>query len=64
MGAAHGGLDLPPRQRRRVGHRRCADVPRLAELKANKLWSTVVIVGAILATAATWLYIAKEALNG
>ena len=34
------------------------------ELKANKLWSTVVIVGAILATAATWLYIAKEALNG
>ena len=34
------------------------------ELKANKLWSTVVIVGAILATAAVWLYIAMEALNG
>lgn len=34
------------------------------ELKANKLWSTIVIVGAVLATAATWLYIAQEALNG
>ena len=34
------------------------------ELKANKLWSTVVIVGALLATAATWVYIFKESLNG
>ena len=34
------------------------------ELKANKLWSTVVIVGAILATAAVWLTIAQEALHG
>lgn len=34
------------------------------ELKTNKLWSTIVIVGAIFATTATWLYIAKEALNG
>lgn len=34
------------------------------ELKTNKLWSTVVMVGAVLATAAAWLYIFKEALNG
>ena len=34
------------------------------ELKTNKLWSTLVMVGAVLATTATWLYIAKEALNG
>lgn len=34
------------------------------ELKTNKLWSTVVILGALLATAVTWLYIFKEALNG
>lgn len=34
------------------------------ELKTNKLWSTIVMVGAVLATAATWLYILKEALNG
>ena len=34
------------------------------ELKTNKLWSTLVIVGALLATAATWLYIFAEALNG
>ena len=33
-------------------------------LKTNKLWSTLVIVGALLATAATWLYIFAEALNG
>ena len=34
------------------------------ELKTNKLWSILVFVGAILATTATWLYVAKEALNG
>lgn len=34
------------------------------ELKTNKLWSTIVMVGAVFATAATWLYILKEALNG
>ncbi len=34
------------------------------ELKTNKLWSTLVMVGAVLATAVTWLYIFKEALNG
>lgn len=34
------------------------------ELKVNKLWSMVVIVGALLATIATWLYIFKEAING
>src|SRR3990167_10531619 len=34
------------------------------ELKSNKLWSTLVIVGGVLATAVTWLYIFKEALNG
>lgn len=34
------------------------------ELKTNKLWSTVVIAGGVLATIATWLYICKEALNG
>uniref|UniRef100_UPI0025E036A8 succinate dehydrogenase, cytochrome b556 subunit n=1 Tax=Sphingopyxis sp. RIFCSPHIGHO2_12_FULL_65_19 TaxID=1802172 RepID=UPI0025E036A8 len=26
------------------------------ELKSNKLWSTLVIVGGVLATAVTWLY--------
>src|SRR3546814_11806412 len=34
------------------------------ELKANRLWSIAVFVGAILATAATWLYIAQAALHG
>lgn len=34
------------------------------ELKINKLWSTLVFVGAILATAATWLYLMAETLNG
>ena len=34
------------------------------ELKTNKLWSTLVFVGAILATAATWLYLMAEMLNG
>lgn len=34
------------------------------ELKTNRLWSTVVILGALLATTATWLYIFKGALNG
>jgi len=34
------------------------------ELKTNRLWSILVFVGAILATAAVWLYIAKEALHG
>lgn len=34
------------------------------ELKTNKLWSTLVFVGAILATAATWLYLMAETLNG
>ena len=32
------------------------------ELRTNKLWSTVVMVGGILATAATWLYILAGAL--
>lgn len=34
------------------------------ELKTNKLWSTLVFVGAILATAATWLYLMAEMLHG
>lgn len=34
------------------------------ELKANKLWSIVVIAAGVLATIATWLYICKGALNG
>lgn len=34
------------------------------ELKTNKLWSTIVMVAAVLATAATWLYIMGSALNG
>ncbi|WP_083455410.1 succinate dehydrogenase, cytochrome b556 subunit [Sphingopyxis sp. 113P3] len=34
------------------------------ELKTNRLWSILVFVGAILSTAAVWLYIAKEALHG
>lgn len=34
------------------------------ELKTNKLWSTLVFVGAIVATAATWLYLMAEMLNG
>lgn len=32
------------------------------ELKTNKIWSVVVIVGAVLATAATWLTILAGAL--
>lgn len=32
------------------------------ELKTNKLWSTIVILGALFATAATWLYILKGTL--
>lgn len=32
------------------------------ELKANKLWSTVVIASGIFATAATWLYLLAGAL--
>jgi len=34
------------------------------ELRINRLWSILVFVGAILATAAVWLYIAQEALHG
>lgn len=34
------------------------------ELKTNKLWSTLVFVGALFATAATWLYILQGTLNG
>ncbi len=34
------------------------------ELKTNKLWSILVFVGAIFATAMVWLYIFAEALNG
>lgn len=34
------------------------------ELKTNKLWSALVIIGGIVATAVTWLYIFAEALNG
>jgi succinate dehydrogenase / fumarate reductase cytochrome b subunit len=34
------------------------------ELKTNKLWSTLVFVGAILATAATWFYLMAEMLHG
>ena len=34
------------------------------ELRTNPLWSAVVIAGGIFATAATWLYIFAEALNG
>ncbi len=34
------------------------------ELKTNKLWSTLVFVSAILATAATWLYLMAEMLHG
>ncbi|WP_033074739.1 succinate dehydrogenase, cytochrome b556 subunit [Sphingopyxis sp. MWB1] len=32
------------------------------ELKTNKLWSTIVLVAGVLATAATWLYIMKGSL--
>lgn len=32
------------------------------ELKTNKLWSTVVMISGVLATAATWLYILAGAL--
>jgi succinate dehydrogenase / fumarate reductase cytochrome b subunit len=32
------------------------------ELKANKLWSTVVVSGALLATAAVWLFIFGRAM--
>ena len=34
------------------------------ELKTNKLWSILVFVGALTATAAVWLTIFAEALNG
>lgn len=34
------------------------------ELKANKLWSMVVMLAAVFATAATWLFILKGTLNG
>jgi len=34
------------------------------ELKTNKLWSVLVFAGALFATAAVWLYVLKEALNG
>ena len=34
------------------------------ELKTNKLWSALVMVAAVLATAAVWLYILAEAVNG
>ncbi|UKK83677.1 succinate dehydrogenase, cytochrome b556 subunit [Sphingopyxis sp. BSN-002] len=34
------------------------------ELKTNKLWSVLVFAGAFFATAAVWLYVLKEALNG
>lgn len=34
------------------------------ELKTNKLWSILVFAGALFATAAVWLYVLKEALNG
>lgn len=34
------------------------------ELKTNKLWSTLVFVGALFATAATWLYILQGTFNG
>lgn len=34
------------------------------ELRINRLWSILVFVGAILATAAVWLTIAQEALHG
>lgn len=34
------------------------------ELKTNNLWSTLVFVGAILATAATWFYLMAEMLHG
>jgi succinate dehydrogenase / fumarate reductase cytochrome b subunit len=34
------------------------------ELKTNRLWSIAVFVGAILATAATWLTIFAGTING
>ena len=34
------------------------------ELKTNKLWSILVFVGALFATAATWLYILQGTFNG
>jgi succinate dehydrogenase / fumarate reductase cytochrome b subunit len=34
------------------------------ELKTNRLWSTLVFVGALTATAATWLYILQGTFNG
>ena len=34
------------------------------DLKINKLWSTIVIVGALFATAGVWLYIFARALGG
>lgn len=34
------------------------------DLKTNKLWSTIVIVGALFATAGVWLFIFARALGG
>lgn len=34
------------------------------ELRTNRLWSTLVFVGALTATAATWLYILQGTFNG
>ena len=34
------------------------------ELKANKLWSTIVVLAALFATAAVWLAIIANALGG
>ncbi|MBL0768966.1 succinate dehydrogenase, cytochrome b556 subunit [Sphingopyxis sp. DHUNG17] len=34
------------------------------ELKTNKLWSALVMIAAVVATAAVWLYILAEAVNG
>ena len=34
------------------------------ELRTNRLWSTLVFVGALAATAATWLYILQGTFNG
>jgi len=34
------------------------------ELRANRIWSMLVFVGALVATAATWLYILQGTFNG
>ena len=34
------------------------------ELKTNKLWSILVFVGSLTATAAVWLTVFAETLNG